>query len=215
MPIPLTSVTHCEIEMKGIVAAGGSNTVNSDAVFQFRRTSTVNTLVKANIEAAFQTAIAVPITAALNARYTQSMNTVRYINDAMDQPVPVSRAVAGAIAGECLPTHLAAFLLTRTGYRGKSFKGSKHLFPFSEADTTLATADLWNAACKVRLLAIASAWLAGFTDSDSNVWKPVCLSRKLSILNTNPTNVIAYDLTQILVNQRVGSMKRRKVKSVY
>lgn len=213
--IPDTSIFVAEVSMKGTVVAGGSNAVNSDAVFQYRRTTNVNTLSKSALETAFQANIAVPITNALNARYAQSMNTVRWVNDALDQPVPTSRAVAGAIAGECLPTTLSAFILTRTGLRGKSYKGSKKLFPFSEADTTLATADLWNAACLARLATIASAILAGFTDANNNVWVPVVLSRKLSSLAANPTTVVTNDITQALVNKRVGRMKRRQVKSVY
>lgn len=215
MPIPSTSVEVVEIQAKGVVSAGGSNAVNSDSVFQFRRTSTAGAITKASIESAFQTAIMIPITNALNARYVQTMNTVRYVDDALDQPVATTRAVAGQIAGECLPTTISAFLLTRTGLRGKSYKGSKKLFPFSEADTTLATADLWNAACLARLATIAAAYLAGFTDSNGNVWIPVVLSRLLSQLTTNPTVVARYDITAVLVNKRCGRMKRRQVRSVY
>jgi len=213
--IPDTSIFIGEVEMKGIVTAGGSNAVNSDAVFQFRRTTNVNVLSKSALEAAFQTNIALNITAALNARYTQSMNTVRWVNDALDQPVATSRAIAGSQAGECLPTSVSAYLLSRTGLRGKSYKGSKKLFPFSEADTTLATADLWNAAALARLATIAAAWLAGFTDANGNVWVPCVLSRKLSTLTTNPTTVVTNDITAVLVNKRVGRMKRRMVRSVY
>ena len=215
MPIPNSQQLHVEIIASGIVAAGGSNTKASASVFDFRRTATVLTINKANVEAAFQTAIMIPITNALNARYTQTFTTVRILDDAQDFPSQVTRAVAGAIAGESLTTAESLFLLARTALRGKSFRGNKKLFPFSETDTTLATADLWNAGALGRFATIAAAWLAGFTDADGNIWKPFIVSRKLSQLKVNPTTVVSNQVASVLVNKRVGTMRKRKVKSVY
>jgi hypothetical protein len=215
MPIPLSSVTHIEIGMFGTVAAGGSNAKASVATFQYRRTATVLTISKAAVETAFQAAICVPLTNALNARYAQTFNTVRYLDDATDFPSQVTRAVAGQIAGECLTTAESLFLLLRTGLRGKSYRGAKKLFPFSESDTTLATADLWNAGALARFATLAAAILAGFTDATGNVWVPQVVSKKLSQLTANPTTVVGNDVTSVLINKRVGTMRHRKVKSVY
>lgn len=215
MPIPLSSVTQIEVAAFGIVAAGGSNTRASVATFQYRRTATVLTISKTAVETAFQAAIMIPLTNALNARYAQTFNTVRFLNDATDFPNQVTRAVAGQIAGESLTTAESLFLLLRTGLRGKSYRGSKKLFPFSETDTTLATADLWNAGALARFATLAAAILAGFTDATGNVWIPQVVSRKLSQLTVNPTTVIGNDVTSVLVNKRVGTMRKRKVKSVY
>jgi hypothetical protein len=195
--------------------AGGSNAVPSDSVWQFRRTSNINTLSKSSLEAAFQTNIALNVVAALNARYAQTLTTVRWVNDAYDKPTSTTRAIAGSIAGECMPTSLSVFFLGRTAFRGGIHRGSKKLFPLSEADTTLATADLWNAAALARFATIAAAWLAGFTDGNGNVWKPVVLSRKKSSLSLNPTTVYVTDINEVAVNKRVGRMKKRMVASVY
>jgi hypothetical protein len=215
MPIPATQITQVEIIANGIAAAGGSNNKKFEFVFAFRRTSNVNPLVKANIETAFQTAIMIPVTNALNNRYAQTFNTVRYLNDALDAPVPVARAVAGAIAGDGMPMHNAAYLLARTGLRGRSYKGGKHFGPLSEADTTAGTEDILNAASLILWGLVATAWLAGFTDANGNVWAPCILSRTLSQLTANPTNVVTNDVTQILINKRVGRMRHREVQSVY
>lgn len=215
MPISPTLITCIEIQMHGVVVAGGSNAKTSVSTWHYRRTTNTNPLSKANIESGFNGATTTAILAALNARYTQAFNTVRFVDDALDAPSQVTRAGVGAISGESLTTAESAYLLYRTGLRGKSYRGSKKLFPFSESDTTLATADLWNAGALTRLAAINTAFLAGFTDSDGNVWKACVLSRKLSTLATNPTTVVINDITTALVNKRVGTMKKRKVVSVY
>ncbi len=215
MPIPVNQIRVVEIALQGTAAAGGSNNRAVDFIFHYRRTATVLAVPKAGIDAAFQTAIATPIAAALNARFLQSRNTVRFIDDALDQPFPFAHALPGLIAGDSMATSLSAFLLMTTGLRGKSYRGGKHLFPMSESDTTSGTDDVFNAGCLGRLATIANAILAGFTDATGNVWVPSIVSRKLSQLKTNPTTVTGNDCNAVFVNKRVGSMRHRKVKSQY
>lgn len=215
MPISPTLITIAEIELSGIVTAAGSNSKSSKSVWHFRRTATSGTLSKTVLETAFNNSVAAAVIAALNNRYTQNFTSVRWVNDAFDQPVPVTRAGVGAIAGDTMPTTEMAFLLYRTGLRGGIHKGGKKLFPFSESDTTAGSGDTWNAGCLTRLAAINTAFLAGFTDANSNVWVPCILSRKMSQLANNPTIVYTTDVTTTLVNKRVGSMRSRKVLSVY
>jgi len=215
MPLPTTSLFIAEIQAAGIATAKGSNDKNSLSVFHFRRGSAGATLSEANVEAAFQTAIMLPITNLLNNRYAQTFNTVRMIEDAERLSLQVTRAVAGQIAGDSMPMHMAAMTLARTQFRGRRFLGKKHLFPLSEADTTGATADLLNAGALALHATFNAAWLAGFTDSDGNVWLPIILSRKNSQLKTNPTTVVFSNVTSILTNKRVGRMRKREVKSVY
>lgn len=215
MSIPSTNLFIAEVTSFGIASSGGSTDKNIESVFHFRRTSNVNPIVKANIESAFQTALMIPITNALNVRYTQTMNTVRFINDAQDAPVSFSRVVAGARTGDGMPMHNSAFLLARTGLRGRSYRGGKHFGPLSESDTTSGTDDLLNAAALVLWGLVATAWLAGFTDSDGNVWVPCVFSRTLSITTANPTSIITNDIVATLINKRIGRMRHREVRSVY
>lgn len=215
MPIPQNQITHAEVQMLGTAAAGGSNSKAIDLVFIFRRTAVVLPVVKAQVDAAFQAAIAVPIDAALNARFSQGSNTVRWVNDAQDVPVAFAHVVVGGVAGDSMATSHAAFILMRTGIRGKSFRGGKHLGPMSEADTTAGTDDIFNAAALARLATVSAAILAGFVDGGGNVWVPSILSRKLSILKTNPTTLVANDVNGIAVNKRVGYMTHRRVRSFY
>lgn len=215
MPIPNTQIRHVEVGANLVAAAGGSNNHNFLFTFNFRRTTVINTPSKTAFETAFQATLMVPMMAALNNRATQTFNAVRWIDDALDAPVPVSRAVVGGVAGDSMAMHVSTYVLLRTGLRGKNYRGAKHFGPVSEADTTAGTDDILNAASLALWATFHTAWAAGFTDANGNVWKPELISRKLSTLRTNPTNIVANDLTLIIQRKSLGRMKKREVKSVY
>src|SRR5438132_566797 len=84
MPIPNASVQHAEIHVLGLIASGGSTARITNFTFAYRRTNTVNVPSKAALDAAFQAAVVVPLAAALNNRFTQKLNTVRWLNDPLD-----------------------------------------------------------------------------------------------------------------------------------
>jgi len=216
MPIPLNDVTIIEVQLRGLIDGGPGGSVKTNFVFHWRRTAVAVDPVKSSINTAFQGAISAPIAAALNVDWSATTNTVRYVNDALDAPLEFTNADLGAITGDRLASFSAAYLLMRSSVRGRSYRGSKHLGPFSETDVTHATGcDIWNAATITRLTTICSAILAGFTDSTGNIWVPCILSRKFSQLEFNPTTVVTNDAIQVLPNHRVGSEVRRKVKSIY
>jgi len=216
MPVPANQMLNIEIHVHGDCAAGGSNDRKSDAVFHFQRTNPALALpTKAQIDTAFQAAIVVVMGAALNARWLQSRNSIRYLDDPTDAFVDFSHAVVGSIAGDSMTTVEAAYLLLRTGLRGGSYRSSKHLFPMSESDTTSGTDDLFNAGCLTRLTAIGAAILAGFTDASGNIWKSTVVSRKKSNFAVSPAVVVANLVTAVAVNKRVGRMRHREVASAY
>lgn len=216
MPIPLNQVNIVEIQLRGLIDGGPAGSVRTNFVFNFRRTATAIDPVKSSINTAFHASISTPIAAALNVDWEARINAIRYPDDALDAPIEFANADVGAITGDRLTSFAAAYLLMRTAIRGRSYRGSKHLGPFSESDVTHATScDIWNAGCITRLTTICAAIQAGFTDSTGNIWVPSILSRSKSQLVVNPTTVVANDVTQILPNTRVGSEIRRKVKSLY
>ncbi len=111
MPIPANQILNAEILLHGTIAAAGSNnalTVNS---FHYRRTSNVNPVSKVNLDTIFQATVVVPLGAALNNRFLQTFNTVRWVNDALDAPVQFNHAVVGAVAGDGMTSIEAAFIL--------------------------------------------------------------------------------------------------------
>jgi len=215
MPIPVTDIIHAEVIMQGLIASGGSNAVNTQFIFQYRRTSIAVAPTKTALATAFQAGPGAAIVAALNARWSEQFVSVRWINDALDQAVPFANVNAGAIAGDSLASHVAGFMLFRTGIKGRSYRGGKHFGPFSEADVTTANDDIFNAAAVTRITAIATALATPLVDATPNTWKLCVFSRVLSQVKTNPTTVVANDVATILVNKRVANMKRRQVKSVY
>jgi hypothetical protein len=198
--------------MRGLIAAGGSNAVRTNFVFHYRRLATAVNPDKAALEGAFNTAVATPIAAALNTDWSASLHDVRWVNDAEDAYASITATEAGMITGDRLQTFAAAYLLLRTGKRGKKFRGSKHFGPMSESDIG---DDVFNATALGRLEAIKTAMLLTLTDGTGNQWKLTCLSRSLSQLSTNPTTVVTNDVTQILVRESIGTMRSRKVDSVY
>lgn len=212
MPIPLNQVTVAEIVMRGLIAAGGSNAVRTNFVFHYRRLAVSVDPTKTALNTIFTTDIATPVAAALNVDWAASLHDIRWVNDATDAYASFTATEVGAITGDRLQTFVAAYLLMRTGLRGRNYRGSKHLGPMSESDIG---DDVFNAGCLTRLTTIATALGTTLTDSTGNQWKLTLLSRNLSQLKVNPTTVTTNDVTSILVRESVGTMRGRKVESVY
>lgn len=206
---------YAEIHMQGNMTAKGSNNVLTNFSFYFIAATGFGTYVKSNIEAAFQASIAAPICAALNARWAQTQNTVRFFDDPTDAPIGFPETTPGAITGDSMPSNVAAFVLLKTPLRGRSYRGSKHFGPLSESDTTTGTDDLLNAAAIARFQTICSAIVAGFTDSDSNIWSPYIFSRTLSGNVQTSADIKGAFVVQANLNKRLGRLAKRQVKSVY
>jgi len=203
---------YIEIVMQGYAVARGSNQKNFFGVYGFRRTTQANPLVKANIEAAFQASIGAAILAAVSVDYTQTLTTVRWKDDATDPPVGFVEAGVGAIAGDRGPDFQAVTIQMKSGVRGKRFNGSKHLGPVAESDTT---GDALTVGGAGRYNTVAAAIAAGFTDASGNVWQPCIYStRPPANYTANPTTVVASIVVRCLLNKTLGTMRRRKVRTV-
>lgn len=211
MPIPATSVQYSEIAVLGQADAAGSNSTPSINVFHFRRTSTVPVITKAALNTAFQASILAPMLAALNIRYKPLNLTIRWIDDALDAPASFSAAGAGAIATDSTPSDAAIYYLLRTSLRGRNYRGSKHFGPASEVDTT---GDVLTGAGLTRWQTVQTALATPFADANTNSWQLAVVSRNLSQLLVNPTTVIGNDVTQVLLDLNVGTMRRRRSTTV-
>jgi hypothetical protein len=201
----------CEVAAQGVMAAAGSGAKNVASIFHYRLATLTAPATKVAIEQAFQTAIMIPFTNAASNRYTQSSTTIRWVDDAQDSPQAVTRAVAGAIATDSQPTLSAVYMLFRTAKRGKSYRGSKHFPAVSEVDTT---GDILTGAGLALWQTLRTAVATALTDALGNVWNLSLLSRTLSTLTVNPTTVIANDVTSVLLNKTLGTMRRRRVATV-
>jgi hypothetical protein len=184
-------------------------------VWNYRRTATAVDATKVALVNAFIANVIPKIKLALNNRYTGTNITVRWLNDAQDAPSLTAEVGVGNVAGDGMTTANAAFMLFKTALRGRSYRGGKHMFPLSESNTTAGTEDLFNAGALTLFGDLATAALAQLTDATGNVWNPCIVSRVLSQLKVNPTTVTANDVTSIAINKRIGTMRHRKVKTVY
>ncbi len=213
---PDTSIFTGEIQMQGIAASGGSTVKNLNFRFAYKRANAALPLSETALETIFDSSVTPTILAALNARYTQTQDVVRFVEDAARPAVTVPRTGVGLVAGDSMAMHLAAYVLKRMAIRGRGSHGSNHFAPISEADTTTGTDDIFNAASIALWATARAAMIAPLTDANGNVWTPVIISRQTPAqYKINPTTVIVYAVSQILLNKRVGRMKKREVQSVY
>lgn len=201
---------YAQVAMLATVVARGGEVKNVANVYNFRRTSSANPRVKANVDAIFQTNIATPVLAALNVDYTQVQNTVRWLDDATDMVAGFPHANVGGVAGERYDNFTAAYILLRTTSR--KTRGSKHYGPIAEADIN---GDQIIAGSLPAFQAIADAILAGMTDADGNVWQSTVVNTKNAILGVNPTLFGDSLVSSVALRKTVGTMKRRKVRGVY
>ena len=215
MPVPDNLRLHAEIIVYGRTASGGSGIIHTVNTFHYRRQAVAVAMSKTALDTAFQAAIVVPMAACLNNRWTQDFNTVRMINDPLDPPTNFPHAAVGGVAGDSMPTLNAAYVLMRTAFRGKSFRGFKRFGPLNEADTTAATDDVFNAAAIARYATLRTAMAALVVDASPNSWSLEVVSRLLSNFDVTPCVVASADVNEILLNKRVGRSKRREVASVY
>ena len=200
-----------EIIAKGTLQSAGSNSKNVFNVFHYRLGVLTAPATKAALETVFQSGVMDVVLDAANARYHQSETTVRWIDDATDAPTSFSETGVGQIATDSLPTDVCVSMLLRTGKRGRNYRGAKRFAGASEADTT---GDVLTGTGLTNWQAVQTAIFATLTDGLGNLWFPSVLSASLSTLATNPTTVVANDVTQVLLNKNIGTMRGRRVQTV-
>jgi len=215
MPVADNKKLHAELIVYGRTASGGSGVISTVTTFHYRRNAVVVAADKTALEAAFQAAIVVPFAAALNNRWTQDYNTCRLINDPLDVATITPRAVVGGVAGDSMPTFSCGYILLRSAFRGKSYRGFKRIGPLSEADATAAFEDIFNAAAIARMTTLRTAMITPLVDASPNTWTLEVVSRVLSNFDVTPCVVEASDVAEILLNKRITRSKRREVASSY
>jgi hypothetical protein len=215
MPVADNKKLHAEIIVYGRTSSAGSGVIRTVNTFHYRRNAVVVPADKTALDTAFQAAVVVPMGAALNNRWTQDFNTVRFINDPLDPPTSFSHAVVGGRTGDSMASLNCAYVLMRTAFRGKSYRGFKRFGPLSESDTTAATEDILNAASIALFATLRTAMIATLVDATPNSWTLEVVSRLLSNFDVTPCIVESADVNQIVLNKRITRSKRRETASVY
>lgn len=215
MPVVDADLHTAEILVSGTIVSKGSTAVKTVNVFHYRRTATAIPVHKLNLCNVFDNTVGLAMTAAMNLGWTLDNTQVRFLEDPTDAYFLLANGIPGVITGDRFPPHVSAYLYMKTALRGRNYMGSKHFGPMSESDTSAATADIWNAGALGRLTDIATAIQAGLASAEGNNYVPCVVSKRLSDFSVTPCNIVSADVISILVNQRVGSMIRRKVKTLY
>lgn len=166
---------------------------------------------KSNIVNNWQTNVGAPIVGQLTTDYLEVAVDIRLLDDPLDQYLTITPALAGGQALPRLPGDLAVVLPLRSASRGKNYRGSKH---FSAPPSAYVTKDELNVTGTAAWNGIASILLANLTLAGGAVYSPIVLSRNLSQLRTLPTTVWGSDIVTVLLNKTIGTMRRRKEKTV-
>jgi hypothetical protein len=206
---------YCEIITQAYAVARGGGVKNFFGVWHFRRDNVLSPVSKTNIASSFESIIGSTILAAVNVDYTQIANTVRFFENPLDAPTAFAVTGVGAIAGDRLPDFNCVTLQLHSGVRGKAYRGSKHFGPISEDDTT---GDDLKTTPATRFTAIGAAAIAGFNDGDGNLWTPGLKGGERfgspAQYESVPTTTVWTDIIAFRLNKSLGTMKRRKIKTV-
>jgi hypothetical protein len=136
---------------------------------------------------------------------------IRLLDDATEQYFVLPQGTPGSIALPRLPGDVAIVYPLRCATRGKNFRGSKHITPVASA---FVTKDELNATGVTAATFLVGGFGNNFTTSNGSVMGPVVVSRILSQLKVNPTSVIGSDVISVLLNKTIGTMRKRKEKTV-
>jgi hypothetical protein len=201
-----------ELVQRGHVVGNNALNIPCFNVFHFRRLSgstpgNVSGLI-GNVGSALNAAL----NAALPAGYVSDEVGGRPLDDESipETVVTPGWGAAAAVAGDDIPTMNAASFQLVTDGRGRCFRGRKHIGPVAESHTDMNVLNgtglpLWQAV-GAAILTLA----AGIDDSLGNIYGLVVLSRKNSIIVGTGINFTTATVIDVITNEVVGSMDRRK-----
>lgn len=211
MPV-LTGVV--EILIKGTVPTTGSGAKNIYNVFHFQSSSPPNVDSLGLIASEFVSQIWVNIAASLSSSYTGVESDCRLLDDATSQYVTGTVPTNGQVTGARMPSDISVAMLMRTTARGKNFRGGKRFGPIADGDVLgdELTAAAITAHWATTVVNVGNPISAGGGLSFS--YRPVIVSRMLSQLAVNPTLITGAPVFSVLLNKTLGTMRKRKEKTV-
>jgi hypothetical protein len=208
----VTGPSHivASVIVKGTLATGGSNAIAPSINLAYRWTSGPGIKSKLALSNAFEAGPYAAMLAAFNVAWANGTTNIRFLDDVTDPTLTTVLAGVGAIATDRLPSTMAVYFFIKSNVRGRRAQGSKHFAAASEIDTT---GDILVAGL-ARWTAIATAMVLQLTDANADIWTPCIVSKKSSQIRFTPERVVYNDIAQIVVNQDIGIMRKRKVARV-
>lgn len=206
-------VTTVEIVSKAVMAPAGSTSVKAYNVFHYQITTPGGAPAIADVLTTWLAAVSPTWALATVARFNQLFVEGRFLDDANNLAVSIAGFGVGSIATDGLPSNETVYMLYQSAIRSRKARGNKKFAGAAEASTT---GDILNAGGVTLWGNFRAALFANFPDSNGNTWTPGVLSRQPpAVYKTNPVTIVFNPCQSVLLNQRIGRLKRRSAASVY
>lgn len=198
---------HVEITVLGTLAALGGEAQNTATPLHYRRTAFPANINLANVITAFHAACKAEWKAAASVSWSWEKTVARVIDSPTEFATEIAVAEAGGVAGDMTPSFVAFVLSKRTVKRGRSFMGRCFVPGVAESSTT---GNAQTAGSQVLTDALAVQLSLPFTDADGNSFVPCVLSRVLSDLEADPSDVEVTDIASVVARSVLGRQISRR-----
>lgn len=200
-----------QMVIQGTVAETGGTSKNVWNVFTYVQNPNVPSPPTAvAVLNQFLASVWAQIAPLLSVRWVGVSSLARYMDVTTNAFLPGNVPASGAKILPSLSSQQAVVTPFRTALRSKNYKGSKHFGPI---DSASVTGDELTAAAVTAWQAILPT-LSGLITVTGQTYSPCIVSRSLSQLAKDPVNIQAAVITTALLNKTIGTMRRRKEKTV-
>ena len=200
-----------ECVVRGSMTQPVAGTVNAVSVFNFRRLTNSPIFNPTNISGVFQTAFKSVADSLFSDEFLYNQFECRQLDDPTAATAIAPDGDGGTNPDDAYQTDNAVYFQLKTGFRGRSFFGSKH---FTGCVETHVDAGYLNATGQTAWTTMKTKLLlwttTGLVDGAGNAWKLCVISRVLSNLVASPAVFTGADVLSVLLNTRVGTMGRRR-----
>jgi len=200
-----------EIVTRGTFTPTTSPAKNIVAVFNFRRLTNSPLFDPTDIAAVFRAAWNATYLAIANSLYALTQTECRGMDDPTAATAIDLTGGNGGVEADSYAGDDAVYFQLKTGYRGRSFFGSKHLNGANESDAVNGYLAGGGITAWTTVKTLLELWTTtGLVDGAGNAWKLIVLSRALSDLEASPSIFTGADVSEVLLNTRLGTMGRRR-----
>jgi hypothetical protein len=179
-------------------------------VFHLQHLSGGGTRDKGHFLDAFDSAFTGTFLAAMPTSYTIDRYRARYLDDYTDAYTDKVMGSGGLVSTDRTTLFNAATVRLESGFRGRSYRGSKHFGPIPESHTTGDDLNATGLSAWGSVVTILNGF-SGVVDADGNSWGIIIASTKNSVLGDEPSRILTYaELSEAVLNTEVGTMRHRK-----
>ncbi len=208
----MSAITNVvEIVTQGNVAeTGGSSKSVWNVWHYFQNPNAPGPQSAVAVANVFLTSVWANIAAQLSIAWVGSATLARYLDDVTFPLLSANVPATGSLALPRLSTGQAVVILRRSATRGKNFRGSQHFGPLAAAQVVADELTAGGVTAWTALLAT----IAGNITVGGQTYSPCIVSKSLSQLRQNPVTIQGSAITQALLNKTIGTMRRRKERTV-